>query len=307
LSASRFASVLAALAAFVTLQGCAQLQGDSLSQQTQAAVIQAPAVVPAGGTQCATENSAAVAIQSEIAMVRSMAGLPPINCDTAAQSAATAHANYVVMNADLSHYETKGHPGFVGKTPDDRLEAFNFKYDVGGEVVGFDESAACILGVHGFINSVYHRTPFLRSANDVMGIGAVTGAVTIDFGRTESSDSNTARTVIWPPNGATNVPTSFYAANEHPNPIPEGNSEVGSPITLIASDCLEKVVVTMTDSAGKAIAGKTITHSNDSNVHSTDAHFVPYAPLASATKYTVTFKVTTDGKAQSFTTEFTTD
>jgi len=82
---------------------------------------------------------------------------------------------------------------------------------------------------------------------------------------------------------------------------------VGSPISLIAPESISKVSVSMVDSTGKTIDGKLITHDNDQYVHATDVHFVPYVPLAAATKYTVTFSVKMGGDMQSFTTEFTTE
>jgi uncharacterized protein YkwD len=295
------------LIAFVFAQGCMQMSGDPSTGQLQTAIIEAPAIVPAGGAPCATESPTAIAIQNDIAHVRSMAGLAPISCDSAAQSAASAHAAYVAVNASLTHTETPSLPSFVGATPPDRLAAFHFEYQVSGEVVGFDGTRECIFGVDGFINSVYHRAPFLRAESVVMGIGSQTGAVTIDFGRTSSHASDATQVVLWPPNSATHVPTTFAASYEVPNPVPEGASIVGSPVSLIAQSHLYDVSVTMVDGNGIAVVGKTLTGSNDSNVRASEAHFVPYAPLAAGTTFTVTFRVVMNDSHQKFTTKFTTN
>jgi len=293
--------------AVVVAQGCTmQPTGTDTSSASVETAISAPALTPAGGAQCANQDPAAIEVQKAVADVRSLAGLAPLSCDTAAQAAAKAHSDYVATNHSLSHDEQDGKTGYTGASVPDRLSAFHFSYQVSGEVVGLDGSAASILGDRGFMNSVYHRPVFLREENVVLGIGVETGAITIDFGRNASGSAWSGHAVMWPPMNAVNVPPSFTAVAEIPNPIPEGHAIVGSPITLITGAELGNVKVTMVDSHGNKVAGKTITGENDKNIRATEAHFVPFEPLDDNTTYTVTFTATLDDAKSTFTTTFTT-
>jgi hypothetical protein len=140
------------------------------------------------------------------------------------------------------------------------------------------------------MNSVYHRPFFLRPEVVSFGYGATSMCATIDFGRTASSRKLQA-TILWPPPGSWNVPYAFYSARETPNPVP-GTSIVGSPVSLVRTSTINRLVATMTGPDGE-VPSVTLTHSNDHSklVRPGEAHLIPRAPLSPNTEYLARFQV----------------
>jgi len=155
-------------------------------------------------------------------------GLPPMTIEPHLDAAALAHANYLAINHRTGHYEKEGEPGFVGITPEDRLEAFGY---CGGswECVTYN-SGGVSESVRDLYNAPYHRIPFLQPGSNVpFGSGYAGKNLSIKFG-----DNSTIDSEVSPGNQQTGIPTS-WDGNETPNPLrmhPEAASVVGYPIVF---------------------------------------------------------------------------
>lgn len=269
--------------------------------------IEAPYRTALDDRPCPGESEGATAARQAIARTRAMAGLPPLRCDAAASAAALGHCRYVIANGELTHQQTPGRPQFTGVSFADRLAAASFTEQPATEVLANITGAAVVVGQRGFINSVYHRAPFLRTEATSFGYGEFGGACsTIDFGRPAEAKRLPERTVLWPPNGARNVPTSFWSGAEIPNPVP-GTTVVGSPVSILRESPLSSVEAEIVGPDGKLEAAL-LTHADDPNrlVRPGEAHLVPLAPLAASTQYEARFTFKVRGTSTTAITTFTT-
>lgn len=237
-----------------------------------------------------------------IATVRAMAGLAPLRLDAAASRAARLHCSYLELNGELTHTQDPRKPGFTGVTFSDRLAAASFGEAPGGEVIASIHGAAAILGTRGFLNSVYHRAMFLRSETTSYGYGSVGSCTTIDLGRPHDYMTRPIARVVWPPDGAVDVPTTFYSANELPNPLP-GTTVVGSPVSVVGVPAGVEVEIRIAVGA-RELDGMLLTARNDPAklIRPGEAHFVPLSPLSPRTRYAVTIVVGNETLTSSFTT-----
>ena len=281
---------------------CVSAADDSVAGRIQAAY-----KTPLGTSACPGEDEDTAAARGAVARVRAMAGLSPLRCDGAASLAATHHCDYVVANHVFTHVQTPGRPEFTGVNFWDRLSVQHFTEKPSAEVLTSYSGAMAVEDAEGLVNSVYHRAPFLRGEQTSFGYGHGRGCATIDFGRIGEAGSSDAR-VVWPPDGSSNVPTTFHADREVPNPLP-GSVVVGSPVSLVAGGTLVDVGATLTDPSGAVLPAVLITQATDANklVHAGEAHLVPRAPLAANTQYVARFHGHfAKGGAFEMTTTFTT-
>lgn len=262
------------------------------SRSAEAEYLASPVVAPnlasPGGKPCADTAPGAEEVAASLSRVRAMAGLPPLDCAPRLEAAATAHAGYMAMNGEFGHVEIEGHAGFTGETPRRRVERVEFEGETGGEVVSQQQRAPSIDSAFGYMNSVYHRAMLLRIETTTFGYGESGAGSVLELGRREDAHQQ-AQEVIWPPDGATNVPTTFHAASELPNPV--APLEVaGSPISLITGHPLEGLSGKITGPDG-AVDAELITAKSDSAklVRAGEAHLVPRSPLSPNTEYFVQF------------------
>lgn len=309
--ASRWTRMRFALAFVAVLGGATQacaLQTDPDAASREAELAASPIVAPyltAPGGKACTGSADAVAISTSIARVRAMAGLPAIDCVDSIGAASQAHAGYMATNGVFTHTETEGKPGFTGENPGDRLEHAHYAGSTGGEIMSQQTGAASVDSGFGYLNSVYHRAMLLRVETTAYGYGESAAGSVIDLGRPEDAKQQAQR-VIWPPNGATNVPTTYHAGNEAPNPVAPIEL-AGSPISLMTGQAFEAVDVVLTGPQGRVDA-TLITHVNDPAklVRVGEAHLVPKAPLSPSTKYVVLFAFRQAGAPVTLQTTFTT-
>ncbi|MBI2394922.1 MAG: hypothetical protein HYV09_35460 [Deltaproteobacteria bacterium] len=287
---------------FVAATSCSLSNEDSVETMG----VRAPYRTAIDDHPCPAEKEGATAARRAIARVRAMAGLPALRCDAAASAAALGHCRYITANGELTHVQTPGRPQFTGVTFADRLAAASFGDQPATEVLANISGALVIDGARGFINSVYHRAPFLRTEATSFGYGEDAACSTIDFGRPPEAKRSPERTVLWPPDGSVNVPTTFWSGNELPNPVP-GTTTVGSPISLIREAPLTGVTAEIVGPKGP-LPAVLLTHKDDPNklVRLGEAHLVPRAPLAPATQYTARFAFRAGGTSITTTTTFTT-
>lgn len=282
---------------------CATSPGEELGDETRAAELSGEYRSELIDSPCAHEDEDAAAARRAIARVRALTGLPMLRCDQAASTAARAHCRYIEWNGGaLTHAQERGKKGFTGETFQDRLVAEGFADSPAGEVLATLTSAPSILGSRGYLNSVYHRSFFLRAETVSFGYGASENCSAVEFGRMKDPRAVPAVTVVWPPHGARSVPFAFHAARETPNPVP-GSVVVGAPISLIRTTALARIDATL-HGPGGLVRTTILAHSNDPNrlVRVGEAHLIPLAALAPNTLYRARFDVGDEIIETSFTT-----
>lgn len=286
----------------MALSGCmnASAVDDDDDAELVQPVISGPHRAAMDVSECEGDDPSTISVCLAIASVRALAGLPPLRRDVAASVAARGHCNYVSLNRSLTHTQDPRKPGFTGVTFRDRLTAASFKDDPAGEVLATMIGGAAITGPSGFLNSVYHRAMFLRSETTSYGYGTAGSCATIDLGRPHGYGQRAISTVVWPPDGARDVPPTFRADGEIPNPVP-GRTAVGAPITFVGPVAPATLVL---DGPNGRVAGVMITAATDPNkmVRPGEAHFVPTLPLKPRARYTVTVTVGNETLTSSFVT-----
>jgi hypothetical protein len=200
-----------------------------------------------------TPQEQAIARLNEL---RAHAQVPLVQADPALQSAAEAHAAYYALNGFSGHYQESHVPGFLGETPLDRIRTAGFAGRCSGEsaaTIGNDPVAA----VESLVNSVYHRTIMLNPALIFVGFGQSAEGSVFNFGGCLDREQAIESIVIYPGNGQADVPTAFLPIIERPNPLPDIEGYVGSPITVGASpwsdEALEITDLQIVDQAGVSL------------------------------------------------------
>jgi hypothetical protein len=285
----------------------AQTNDGSSSREAElvASPVVGPAVSTPGGKACPGATPDAVEVRDAISRVRAMVGLPAVDCAATLAGAAHAHAGYLAQNGEFGHTETKGRPGFTGTSVSARVEAAEFDGETDGEVLSSQVGAASIDSEFGYLNSVYHRAMLLRIETTTYGYGSSSAGSVIDLGRPDDAHQQAQR-VVWPPNGATNVPTTFHSASESPNPV--APLEVaGSPISLVTGHALVAVVGRLVGPDGP-VEAVLITSTSDPAklVRTSEAHLVPKKPLAPNTTYVASFGFLDGAQAVAIQSTFTT-
>jgi uncharacterized protein YkwD len=269
-------------------------------------------VTPPGavyGAKCTGTSANEAKATDEVAIVRGKAKLPAMNCVDAAMQAARNHSSYIGQNGwTLTHQEVMGKPGYTGVQFWDRLSYAGYKGSAAFEVVHSTADAhEAITGQNGWINTLYHRIPFVNYGTLDFGFGAATGGgqtSTVDFGSGNSA-SKTALTT-WPPDGDTGVWTTFHNAWESPNPLP--NQQVaGYPISVTGGGALAVTVHDITE-GGNPVDHVMMNAANDpvKFIPQTQVYLIPKAVLKKSTKYTTHVTGTVSGSAFDVTVSFTT-
>jgi len=268
--------------------------------------VRAPLRTALDDRACPDEDQDTADARRAIARARAMVALPPMRCDAAASGAAAGHCRYLITNGELTHFQTTGRPAFTAVTFEARLALQRFSELPAGEVIANITGAAAVEGPRGFLNSVYHRAPFLRTESSSFGYGHIDACATIDFGRKTEDARAPERVVVWPPDGSKNVPAVFYAAAERPNPVP-GRSLVGYPVSLIRESALVALSAEIQGPAG-VLDAVLVTAKTDPEhlVRPGEAHLVPTAPLLPYTEYRVRFSFRSKGEEEAIQTSFIT-
>jgi hypothetical protein len=262
------------------------------------------------GAKCAEMTADDTAAWQDIAIVRGKAKMGALDCNAAIQKAARAHASYIVQNGGkLTHTETMGNPGFTGVNFWDRMSAAGFSGPGSAmfEVVhSLGDGHGSILGSDGWINTLYHRIPFVSFGAKGYGFGNNSGKfATIDFSSGGSSPGKTAL-APWPADGDTGVYSTFRCASEIPNPIP-GATYAGYPVSLTGGGALSVTTHTMS-TGGANVDHVFITKATDGAglVPESQVYLIAKSPLKTNTKYDVHMAGTVSGSAFDTTWSFTT-
>lgn len=269
--------------------------------------VTAPYLVTPGGKACATTARDAAEIRAALTRIRAMAGLPALDCLDTISLASKAHADYSARNSTFGHTEVAGQPGFTGASFCERLRAAKFVGECTGEVMSQQTGSLSIDGRFGYLNSIYHRGPLLRIESSYYGYGSAEAVSVLDLARPAGTPARSPQ-VVWPPNGAAHVLTTFHASDEKPNPV-EPLEEVGSPVTLIVGYAIGEISAVIEGPSGK-LDTMLVTSKNDAAnlVRSTEAHVVAKQPLKKNSKYRAVFTYKIAGQVATLTatTSFTT-
>jgi len=187
--------------------------------------------------------------------LRSKAGMIEFTENRYLDSAAQNHANYLYINNATGHYEDENLPGYTGYSPVDRALYAGYLSKFVSENVSAGESDYTG-SVDDLFSAIYHRFGFLNTDTDTIGIGINTDRYVYDMGNSGlntlcayehydggsyyidvcadenikigvdyyGGEINTTRSknpdvIIWPYDGAENIPPAFY--EEYPDPLPD--------------------------------------------------------------------------------------
>jgi hypothetical protein len=271
----------------------------------------APPVIPGAnyGAKCATMSADDLEAWEDIAVIRGKMKMGALNCIDAIQKASNAHANYMQLNGGLSHNETAGKPGFTGVNFWDRMKAAGFSGPGSAmfEVIhSIGDGHGSVLGEQGWVNTLYHRIPFVSFGAGGYGFGNNSGKwATVDFSSGGAAGAATA-VATWPVNGDTGIWTTFRCASEIPNPLP-GQTYAGYPVSLTGGKALALTSQQILK-AGVDVPLVTLTKTSDSTglIPDTQVYLIPKAPLTPSTKYDVKVKGTVGGSPFDLAFSFTT-
>jgi uncharacterized protein YkwD len=253
---------------------------DGLTDGPHTIVLTVDAASPAGssGTNVyfdAMENPGAPALgptQAQTDAVtrankyRVLMGLPPVRHNLGLGLAADAHAKYLdnvdfVSNGLSPHVETYGSsPAFTGAQPGDRDALFSVTGFGGAE--DSNNTADPLQFVDDWIDTVYHREPFILYGLTEVGFGGYPKGSTMDFAGNIMRLSQPAATTYntFPADGQTEVWIA-YNGGDGPNNVTPGGT-YGYPISLVATSssaatpgtaAAAPTAGTLTDAAGNQV------------------------------------------------------
>ncbi len=231
----------------------------------------------------AVDDGARQAMDSANAL-RAQVGLTPFLVDERLCAASLAHSQYLRRNSRSGHSQIPGDPGFFGRGPSERLEAYGY-FDGSWECVNSGSSDPVSATYHLF-HAPYHRLPFLQPGRDIrVGAGLSGDRLTLAFGMSETAGVTTS-----PAEGQQQVPTAWDAF-ENPDPLRihlQARKPVGYPIVFGYFQPEGEGIVVQKASLtceGTAIPIFVNSPSNDREL-SAAAFLIPHKPLRPNTRYT---------------------
>lgn len=180
---------------------------------------------------------------------REQSGLPPFDMLEPLNKATQAHCDYFVKHK--AQYNSSGlsphseNPawaeGFTGAEFWERAQHFGYAA-AAAEVIAFLHNAEP--AIDGWMNTLYHRIPFMDASMVAMGYGAAgvggwgpnaTAIDTVDFGWSDvdgKSYNGPPVEGIYPPPGATGIPREFDGMESPQPPPPPGGYPSGTIISI---------------------------------------------------------------------------
>ncbi|MGB0589084.1 MAG: CAP domain-containing protein [Myxococcota bacterium] len=256
--------------------------------------------------------------------VRIEAGLPMPRQDDALNAASQAHADYFALHADK--YQSTGlnpheenpdwEEGYSGTGIGERLAFHGATGGSGwGEVMAFTGTAAG--AVHGWMDTLYHRIPFVHPNTASWGFGIASGATkceVIDYsmGAPAALGATTWEVtgqlgVPWPAPGATSVDESWNGAESPQPPLPSNESYPSGPIITLSfasGTALSLDSATLTGPDG-SVPVQVQTPDNDAWLSTTWSIYA-FSPLDALSTYTVDVVGSVDGQPYEASWSFTT-
>jgi uncharacterized protein YkwD len=230
-----------------------------------------------------------------VAAFRAQVGAAKVTPSEAITRGAQAHADYVKRHASVYgldlipggvHYESQDFPeGYTGQSFADRMTQAGYTGSPGFEVMAFagDPDAAITM----WIESVYHRIPFVSPDMVDFGYGVATGVDVMDFGR---GTGDPAAVIVYPVDGQTDVPTAWYG-NEAPQPPPPPQGYPSGPVitlTVASDSALNALVIAVHRLVGPDgdVPHEWLVRGTGELLGDTWAMYA-HAPLQPRTRYTV--------------------
>ncbi len=241
---------------------------------------------------------------------RYMSDLPPLDMIDAINKACQAHSDYYVTHQDK--YQSTGtsphnenaswSEGFTGVAPWDRMGHFGYAFGA-SEVIAFVHNPT--LSVDGWMNTLYHRIPFMDASLTACGYGAAGSGTwqnsskidTMNFGTKNKAGEAYLGPIlegIYPPPGSSGIPPSFNGMETPQPPIPQGGYPSGTIISVTWSATANFAPEDhriWKDGSTKDLAHVWVDPSNDGNLAGANT-IAMYSnePLEKGTKYWVYIK-----------------
>lgn len=253
---------------------------------------------------------------------RERCGFGTLKQSSELDSAARAHADWMILNNLHSHYESASYPnGFTGVYPADRASAAGYSttYAV-GEGIAFGSNGTKIgrgeAGVRELLAGVYHAIGVLQPMKDIgisvrapadVGVSTVIVPTEIVTSTTDGYQMLPSDEVVtYPCEGTTG--TEYQLTDEDPNPVPGrnlGTSPLGQPIIVMArlGQTLSLTAASMQRvSDGQSVVLRSpVTGAADPNGQLANApqigYILPESPLQPNTAYRVMISGTNNGGA----------
>ena len=291
--------------------------------QTGASIPTVEATNPLNVAIPAPVNTIGMASEEQLAFEllnaeRQKCGFGGLTKNSALDTAAKGHAEWLLLNPNIGHFQVVGTRGFTGASPADRLVTAKytasglFDFDVGESAASTrtDKEGRGIIGVRGLLNAPYHAMGMLRGYRDLgmsvrsnKDIGLATPLQTelvMDFANTlatgtQKAAAGTVRS--YPCEGSTGI--DWQLKNEAPNPVPGRDlvtQPLGSSISVQIDEGHTLVIssATMVNDTSKAsiVMHAPIVKASDPNKGDTmltnEGFISADAPLTPLTKYQVT-------------------
>lgn len=239
--------------------------------------------------------------------IRTDTGLNSLIQSNILDTSAQAHAEYLVKNSIVGHYQSESKPYFTGVTPSDRAQYAGYKYSV-SENIAFG-SDSYIESIDNLMSAIYHRFGFLDFNIDEVGFAKVEssnyyyknayvynmGNSYMNFVCSSGGDyandgsyyspcsdtklkvkldsmsyiaSSNPTYVIYPVENQNNFVPVFY--EESPDPLPD-LSVSGNPISINFNSAKIKTVelesFTLKNAEGKTVDSRILSSTTDPNGH----------------------------------------
>lgn len=179
---------------------------------------------------------------------RYMSDLPPLDMLESINKACQAHSDYYVAHIEeyqstgaSPHYENPSwSEGYTGDAPWDRMAHFGYA-DGASEVIAFVHNP--LLSIDGWMNTLYHRIPFMDASLTACGYGAAGSGTwqdsskidTVDFGLSDKAGNTYMGPIlegIYPPPGSSGIPPSFDGMESPQPPVPSGGYPSGTIVSV---------------------------------------------------------------------------
>lgn len=102
--------------------------------------------------------------------IRHSVGLVKFKSNTFLQNAATSHANYLIQNQSIGHYEEKGKYAYTGSTPSERVKKAGYPSAYVMENISTNTEGQ-VKSINNLFAAIYHRLVFLNFDKDEIGLG----------------------------------------------------------------------------------------------------------------------------------------
>ncbi len=280
-------------------------------------------------TSCGTLAGDDITANDKVKAMRTDMGLPAMSCDSKVRAAARKHSAYMTEIGQMTHTETvTTAANFTGKSAGDRMKKQGYTPGSWSEDIAGGGSAGPAIDL--WIDSVFHRVPFMNYKTTVYGFGRNGSMNTMDFDA-PSSAANPPSNKQWfyPKSGATGVKTKFCCKCEGgfngENACPAGGaSPAGYPVSLMSAGTLVVQKATFRKNGSTSSVPFSIEVNKNTSVTCTNGcdsqtkfskdaitgtnvvFLVPKSALAASTKYNIVIGGTDGGTAFTKSWSFTT-